>query len=169
MAPKDFEEYNFDPKLLLSQICTIYTVLGREAPAKTRRFVAEDGRYYKPESFKKAVRIVKRERILKAEVIKDFEEFAKDLAEKEMQMQAEAEVDIPDEYLDPMMADIMIDPVMLPASKTIMDRKTIQRIIMSDDHDPYTRDPLKMEDLIPQPELKAEIEAFAKENNISLD
>ena len=115
------------------------------------------------------MRIVKRERILKAEVIKDFEEFAKDLAEKEMQMQAEAEVDIPDEYLDPMMADIMIDPVMLPASKTIMDRKTIQRIIMSDDHDPYTRDPLKMEDLIPQPELKAKIEAFAKENNISLD
>ena len=166
---KDFEEYNFDPKLLLSQICTIYTVLAREAPAKTRRFVAEDGRYYKPESFKKALRIVKRERILKAEIIKDFEEFARGLAEKEMQMQAEAEVDIPDEYLDPMMADIMIDPVMLPASKTIMDRKTIQRIIMSDDHDPYTRDPLKMEDLVPQPELKAKIEAFAKENNISLD
>ena len=77
--------------------------------------------------------------------------------------------DIPDEYLCPIMAEIMTDPVLLPHSKNICDRKSIVRIIMSDDHDPFTRDPLKIEDLVPQVDLKAEIEEFAKKHNIPLD
>lgn len=167
---KDFEEFNFDPKLLLSQICTTYTNLVREAPEKTRRFIAEDGRYYKPSSFRKALRIVTRERMLNDAQIKEFGDFLKELEEFSTQQQAAMEdVDIPEEYLDPVMADLMTDPVLLPSSQKIMDRKNIVRIIMSDDHDPFTRTPLKMEELVPQPELKAEIEAFAQKHNISLD
>jgi len=94
----------------------------------------------------------------------------KSMNEHVQQQQAAMEdVDIPEEYLDPVMADLMTDPVLLPSSQKIMDRKNIVRIIMSDDHDPFTRTPLKTEELIPQPELKAEIEAFAQKHNICLD
>ena len=47
-----------------------------------------------------------------------------------------------------------------------MDRATIERIILQDDADPFNREPLKKEDLIPQTELKAKIEAFKKEHGL---
>jgi hypothetical protein len=166
---KDFEEYNFDPKKLLMQICVIYITLAREAPEKTRRLVSEDGRYYKPETFKKALRILTRERMINEEQQKQFQQFTSELAERQMQAQQAEDVDIPEEYLDPVMADLMTDPVMLPNSQKIMDRNTIVRIIMSDDHDPFTRTPLKQEELIPQPELKAEIAEFARKHGIPLE
>ena len=46
--------------------------------------------------------------------------------------------EIPEDFLDPIMAEIMMDPVELP-SKNIMDRNTITRIILTDDADPFTR------------------------------
>ncbi len=35
------------------------------------------------------------------------------------------EDEIPDEFMDPIMASIMTDPVLLPTSDTVMDRITI--------------------------------------------
>jgi len=169
---KDFAEYNFDPKLLLSQICTIYVVLmreGTEAKGKTLQFIAQDSRYYNPQTFAKAARILKRDRMLSGDLIVGFNDFIKELQVRGEAQAAADEVDIPDEFLDPILCEIMSDPVMLPDSKNVMDRKSIVRIIMSDDHDPFTRSPLKMEDLIPQVELKAQIVAFAKANSIPLE
>ena len=42
----------------------------------------------------------------------------------------EALVDIPDDYLDPIMGCIMKDPVLLPSSGKIVDRQTIARHIL---------------------------------------
>jgi hypothetical protein len=166
---KDWEEFNFDPKVLLSQICEIYTILVRESPDKTRRFISDDGRYYQPKSFRKALRIVDRERMLKPENLQAFTTFIKDLEERNQANLAAEDVDIPDEFMDPIMAEIMTDPVMLPASQNIMDRKTAVRIIMSDDHDPFTRTPLKIDELLPQDDLKARIYAFAAEHKIPME
>lgn len=38
--------------------------------------------------------------------------------------------DAPDEYLDPITSTLMIDPVMLPSSKQIVDRATIARHLL---------------------------------------
>ena len=38
--------------------------------------------------------------------------------------------DAPDEYLDPITSTLMIDPVMLPSSKQIIDRATIARHLL---------------------------------------
>lgn len=35
--------------------------------------------------------------------------------------------DAPEEFLDPLMATLMIDPVELPSSKTVIDRLTISK------------------------------------------
>lgn len=68
-------------------------------------------------------------------------------AEKEL-LEEDIGTDIPPEYLDPIMNEIMNDPVMLPSSKIIVDRITIIKHLLSDNTDPYNREPLSKEDLI---------------------
>jgi len=71
--------------------------------------------------------------------------------------------DIPEEFLDPLMSEIMKDPVLLPTSNTIIDRVTIMKHLLSDQTDPFNRQPLTKEMLTPQPELKEKIEKFFEE------
>ena len=40
---------------------------------------------------------------------------------------------------DPILDHIMRDPVTLPSSKTVIDRGTIMRHLLSDPHDPFNR------------------------------
>ncbi|EDQ92458.1 uncharacterized protein MONBRDRAFT_19144 [Monosiga brevicollis MX1] len=68
--------------------------------------------------------------------------------------------DVPEEYLDPIMFDLMRDPVRLPSSGVVMDRSSIIQHLLSDPIDPYSRKPLTPDQLEPVPELKAEIEAW---------
>jgi ubiquitin conjugation factor E4 B len=54
----------------------------------------------------------------------------------------------------------MKDPVELPSSKTIIDRATIERHLLSDQHDPFNRQTLTADKLIPRPDIKAKIDQF---------
>lgn len=56
----------------------------------------------------------------------------------------------------------MEDPVLLPASKTIVDRSTITSHLLSDSTDPFNRSPLTLAQVIPATELKHEIENWKK-------
>jgi ubiquitin conjugation factor E4 B len=47
------------------------------------------------------------------------------------------------------MATLMEDPVILPSSKVSIDRQTIKVHLLSDPKDPFNREPLKIEDVIP--------------------
>ena len=71
--------------------------------------------------------------------------------------------DIPDDFTDPIMATLMRDPVILPASRAVLDRPTIARHLLTDPFDPFNRQPLKLEDLIPATELKERIDAWVAE------
>lgn len=61
------------------------------------------------------------------------------------------------------MYSLMTDPVILPISKATIDRSTIRSHLLSDPNDPFNRTPLKIEDVIPNTELKAQIDAFVAE------
>lgn len=50
---------------------------------------------------------------------------------------------------DPVMYDLMKDPVILPTSKISIDRSTIRSHLLSDPNDPFNRSPLRIEDVIP--------------------
>lgn len=54
----------------------------------------------------------------------------------------------------------MQNPVMLPSSKNIVDRQTIEQHLLSDPTDPYNRTKLNIEDVIPQLELKEKIDLY---------
>ncbi|RUS77798.1 hypothetical protein EGW08_014437 [Elysia chlorotica] len=71
--------------------------------------------------------------------------------------------DAPEEFLDPIMGTLMTDPVMLPSSRNIVDRNVIARHILSDQTDPFNRQPLSLDQVIAQPELKTKIEAWVAE------
>ena len=52
-------------------------------------------------------------------------------------------------FLDPMMCELMEDPVLLPTSGKIMDRKHITRHLLSTPNDPFNRMTLTEEMLKP--------------------
>ena len=49
--------------------------------------------------------------------------------------------------IDPLMYTLMQDPVVLPTSRTTIDRSTIRSHLLSDPNDPFNRAPLKIEDV----------------------
>jgi ubiquitin conjugation factor E4 B len=71
-----------------------------------------------------------------------------------------AAIDVPEEFLDQLMFTVMEDPVLLPSSKTILDRSTIVAHLLNSSTDPFNRSPLQIDELIPQPDLKSRIEQW---------
>jgi hypothetical protein len=63
--------------------------------------------------------------------LEDLNQFAKNVEKAANQKREEDEVltDAPDEFLDPIMSTVMMDPVILPSSKVTIDRQTIARYI----------------------------------------
>ena len=59
--------------------------------------------------------------------------------------------------------DLMREPVQLPNSGTICDFKNIKHHLLNDEHDPFTRAPLKIPEIIELPELKARIEKWIEQ------
>lgn len=167
-----FSLFEFDPKKLLYQILEMYVYLARgDRRDRVAKVLCEDQRYYRPETLRKSINIARREHLIPPEMLKEFEEFAK-YANEVMSATLGASVnavEIPDEFLDPIMAELMVDPVLLPTSNNIMDRRHIMRIILSDDHDPFNRQPLKPQDLVPQDDLRRRIHEFCQSNKIHLD
>ncbi|UKK00609.2 ubiquitination-mediated degradation component [Theileria orientalis] len=128
--------------------------------------VVADERYYKPELFTRCVRFATREMLLSYKSIKSFNKLSNRLLEhaKKTSLLYEnaSNAEIPEHFLDPIMMDVMEDPVLLPTSGKIMDRKNIERHLMSESTDPFTRAPLDRSQLVDQPDLKREIVAFLR-------
>ena len=61
------------------------------------------------------------------------------------------------------MSVLMTDPVRLPSSGQVVDRQTIARHLLSDQTDPFNREPLSLDKVVPMEELKAEIERWMEE------
>lgn len=56
--------------------------------------------------------------------------------------------DAPEEFRDPLMDTLMVDPVMLPSGK-IMDKPVILRHLLNSNTDPFSRQPLREDQLVP--------------------
>lgn len=63
-----------------------------------------------------------------------------------------------------LMGDVMDDPVRLP-SGNVVDQKSIARHLLTKETDPYTREPLTLDMVVPLPELAARIRAWKSEKN----
>lgn len=153
---KDFSEFDFKPQQLVSDICTIYINLGDEENFCAT--VPKDGRSYSPTLFSQTVRVLKK--INKpGEMILGFGLLADKIKSHADRQQQEEETfaDAPDDFLDPIMSTLMLDPVLLPSSNVTVDRSTIARHLLSDQTDPFNRSPLTMDQIRPNEELKQQI------------
>ena len=157
------EEYGWRPKQMLAEIVDVY--LNLKDKTAFHRAVARDGRSYKPSNFTKAMTIMQRYALKSPEQLQEWEKLGNLIqAAKEADEQEEQDYgDIPDELCDPLMATLMEDPVILPRSRVTLDRSTIRSHLLSDPNDPFNRTPLKIEDVIPDVEMKARIDAFKAE------
>ncbi|TTO95317.1 Ubiquitin conjugation factor E4 A [Bagarius yarrelli] len=160
---KDFSEFDFKPQQLVSDICTIYLNLGDEENFCAT--VPKDGRSYSPTLFCQTIRVLKK--INKpGDIIVAFSFLAdkiKSLADRHQQ-EEETYSDAPDEFLDPIMSTLMLDPVLLPSSNVTVDRSTIARHLLSDQTDPFNRSPLTMDQIRPNEELKQQIMQWLAEH-----
>ncbi|KKK13167.1 ubiquitin conjugation factor E4 [Aspergillus ochraceoroseus] len=160
---ENLQEYGFNPRALLSEIVDVY--LNLMAKQNFIVAVARDGRSYKPANFEKAAEILRKWSLKSPEELKRWDQLQFKVKEaKEADEQEEEDLgEIPDEFLDPLMYTLMQDPVILPASKVSIDRSTIRSHLLSDPHDPFNRAPLKIEDVLPDTELKAKITEFKRQ------
>lgn len=159
-------DYEFKPKDVLKNICQIYINLGSPSNKKFNEFctaVSSDGRSYSDTLLPQATEILYKTGM--SALGSDFEKLSGLVHKIAVQNQIDeiSNDDIPDTFLDPIMSTLMVDPVLLPSSKIVVDRSTIARHLLSDQTDPFNRSPLSMEDVIPETDLKRMIQLFLKE------
>jgi ubiquitin conjugation factor E4 B len=159
---KNPEKYNFQPRWLLKKVAKTYLnfVSFPEFPAA----VAADGRSYDPEVFKDAAAVLLRTKLIDEVVHSKFIDFIEAVRMKSDESKVEEMElgDAPDEFLDPLLSTLMVDPVLLPSSGLTCDRTTITRHLLTTPSDPFNRKPLKIEDLIPNVELKTKIQDWIR-------
>ncbi|KAH7922937.1 hypothetical protein BV22DRAFT_1036932 [Leucogyrophana mollusca] len=168
---KDPEKYKFNPRQLLSDILQVFLNLSDQG--EFARAVANDGRSYRKELFERAGMLARKIPLKSETEIEQLRLFIVKVEETRATIEAEEDLgEIPDEFLDPLMFTLMRDPVILPSSRAVIDRSTIKSHLLSDTKDPFNRVPLAIEDVIPNHELKAQIDAFLSERrnkNTALD
>lgn len=154
------EKYGFKPRELLRSIIEVY--LNLEKQEEFPSAVARDGRSFKVEIFDRAREILSKRALMAPEDLARLEKFAAKAQHiKVLDEEGEEELgDIPDEFLDPLMFTLMKEPVILPSSKVTIDLSTIKSHLLSDAKDPFNRAPLKIEDVIPDEEMKQKILEF---------
>ncbi|KAI1804579.1 ubiquitin conjugation factor E4 [Daldinia bambusicola] len=159
---QDARKYHFDPKTLLSDFIDIYINLSPK-PAFIEA-VAADGRSYKPGNFNEATNVMLRSLHAAPEVISTWKSLVEQFAEAKQRLdQAELDLgEVPDEFEDPLMGELMTDPVILP-SHNIVDRSTIVQQLLSNPLDPFTRKPMTIDDVIPANDLRSRIEEWKAE------
>lgn len=163
------QKYSFNPKALLKSLTTVYINLSDESEFVSA--VARDGRSFNKEMFERAVHILARKiGLVSDEFCQRLLSFAQSAEEQRIAEEEEDQNfgDVPEEFLDPLMYTIMKDPVTLPASKVNIDRSTIKAHLLSDSTDPFNRMPLKLEQVIPNEELKQRILEFKKQKRQAL-
>lgn len=122
-----------------------------------------DARSYSNENFQKVIVIHEKKQLqLNSAELARFKQLT--LALKEVEQLAKEEEaaidDAPEEFMDPITAALMEDPVLMPTSNMIVDRSTIETHLISDPTDPFNRAKLTTDMLIPCPDLKEKIELF---------
>ncbi|XP_065347962.1 ubiquitin conjugation factor E4 A [Cloeon dipterum] len=161
----NMKECGFEPGNLVIEISKIYINLHHSEEFCAA--ISRDGRSYNSDLFPRAEHILSR--VGAGNLLSDIQLIAQKVAKHAIQQSCDDELlaGAPDEFLDPITAALMIDPVILPSSGVSIDRSVIARHLLSDQTDPFNRSPLTMEQLKPNTELRQKIQdwvAMKREN-----
>ena len=132
---------------MLGQLVDIYNHLSCDEFAAA---LATDERSFKKHLFENAATRVEKMNIRSTVEVEKFRSLIQKAWEinESNQQNDEDFADAPDEFRDPLMDTLMLDPVVLP-SGTIADRSVMMRHLLNSQTDPFNRQPLTEEQLIP--------------------
>ena len=159
---KNISEYNFNQNEILGLILSAYAAFnGNKEFIKA---VIKDERSYNFDNLDRAKNLAANNKNITM-TDNDFDKyvFFLDALRKEEKIIKDEEInydDAPQEFFDGLTFNIMTDPVKLPKSNVVVDRKTIETHLLSNETDPFNREPLTKDMLIPCPELKERIEQY---------
>ncbi|KAJ3115786.1 hypothetical protein HK100_001231, partial [Physocladia obscura] len=142
---KNPEKYGFDAKKLLTKLVDIFVNLAHRS--EFVQAVAKDERSYKKDIFTRAVDILSRYGLKNSRDLETIKGFVQKVEEviRNTQVEDEELGDVPDDFLDPLLASLMEDPVILPTSGVTVDRSTIITQLLSQPRDPFNRKPLTID------------------------
>ncbi|CAO1411011.1 unnamed protein product [Diamesa tonsa] len=152
--------YGWEPRRLLGQLVDIYINLSCDEFAAA---LARDERSFAAHLFEDAVSRIEKHGIRSAIEVEKFISLMQKAQEiyAANQKNDDDYADAPDEFKDPLMDTLMVDPVILP-SGVVMDRPIIARHLLNSQTDPFNRQPLTEDELRPALDLKEKIAAYKK-------
>ena len=106
--------------------------------------MAKDTRSYKSENIKFAINKLWSNHLITKTELDKLNKISKIIDKKKKE---EEEIDIPDEFCDPLLACEICEPVILPNTDIIMEKSVISRHLLTDLHNPFNREPLTLEKL----------------------
>jgi ubiquitin conjugation factor E4 B len=165
---KNRKEYEFNPSYIMESIIKIYSYFVDYE--EFIEFVVSDERAYKYDNFLKAIKLKNEFNKVKvdSDISENFDKLVYNKLKKAEEIVKQNTVnydDAPDEFLDPLTYALMEDPVILPSSHINIDRRTIEDFLLTNPTDPFNRNPLTKEELIPNDELKKKIDEY-KQNKL---
>ena len=153
------DELGFRPKTMLKEVSEAMAHFAASATFESA--VATNGYYTTaPDTLRKVVSTLRKHSVSSKEVLGVLEAFVESVSSAAENSSALDESDAPEHFLDPILDEIMADPVRLPSSGKVMDRSTIEQHLLNDPTDPFNRAPLAISDLVPADDIKAAIEAW---------
>uniref|UniRef100_A0A1I8C2H1 pyruvate dehydrogenase (acetyl-transferring) n=1 Tax=Meloidogyne hapla TaxID=6305 RepID=A0A1I8C2H1_MELHA len=141
--------------MLNNNIVQVYVNLASSHFAKQ---IAQDERSYTPDTFDSILKRFEEKSILPVSQFESFRnlvEQAKEAHNEKVKFEEKFEDEVPDEFRDQILFTLMSDPVTLPSGQ-VVDRKNILRHLLSDPHNPFTRQPLTEDELKPNSGPKSE-------------
>ncbi|KAJ3223435.1 hypothetical protein HK099_001159 [Clydaea vesicula] len=155
------EKYRFNPKKSLKNL--IQTFMNLSNKAEFVEACALDGRSYNKSLFERAIVILEKNFLIETQDIEKLMVFLNKVETYKSKVEEEEELfgEIPDEFLDQIMSTLMQDPVVLP-SGNVLDRSTITKQLLNNPIDPFNRQPMTVDDLVPDLELKARIDEWKR-------
>ncbi|OQR89672.1 ubiquitin conjugation factor E4 [Thraustotheca clavata] len=152
------ETYKFRPKIMLREV--VETILHFSDIQSFQTAVASNG-LYDPTVYRKCLHILQRTQLIPPPAIASFENLTDTVEAIHASIAKDDQVfdDAPEEFMDPLLWQLMKEPVTLP-SGYIVDKSTITQHLMNDATDPFTRAPLTLDQLVPNAELKSKIDEW---------
>ncbi|XP_033342971.1 ubiquitination factor E4B isoform X1 [Megalopta genalis] len=159
------QKYGWEPRALLSQLVDIYLHLDCDNFAAA---LASDERSFCKELFTDAANRLQRSVIKTTTEIERFIALAERAAviARDNRARDEDYGDAPEEFRDPLMDTLMEEPVKLP-SGIVMDKAVIIRHLLNSSTDPFSRQPLSEDMLMPMHELKERISTWKQQKKKS--
>ena len=160
---KNKKDYEFKPSYIMESIIKIFSYFVDYE--EFIEFVVSDERSYKYENFTKAIKLKNDLNKVKVdmETSEKFDNLVYNKLNKAKELVEQKTInydDAPEEFIDPLTYNLMENPVILPSSHINIDRRTIEEYLLANPTDPFNRNPLTKEELIPNDELKKKIDDY---------